>query len=125
MLQALTRLLVAAAALSMASPPARAQTAADPEAERKADLVTAYKILVNEGILDSFGHVSVRSSKDPSIFVMPRAMPPALVSLDDLMELRVSDSQPIDPKGRRVNGERYIHGEIYKARADIVSVIHA
>jgi HCOMODA/2-hydroxy-3-carboxy-muconic semialdehyde decarboxylase len=98
---------------------------ADPDAQRKADLITAYRILVNEGILDSFGHVSVRSSKDPGIFFMPRAMPPALVSQDDLMELRVSDSQPIDPKGRRVNGERYIHGEIYKARPDVMSVIHS
>ena len=43
-------------------------TTSDPEAERKADLVTAYKILVNENILDSFGHVSVRSAKDPNIF---------------------------------------------------------
>src|SRR5262245_8863045 len=56
---------------------------------------------------------------------MPRAMPPALVSQDDLMELRVADSQPLDPKGRRVNGERYIHGEIYKARPDVMSVIHS
>src|SRR6266498_1264047 len=88
----------------------------DPDAEWKADLVTAYKILVNENILDSFGHVSVRSAKDTNIFLMPRAMPPSLVSHDDILELRVSDSQPIEPKGRRVNGERYIHGEIYKAR---------
>jgi hypothetical protein len=99
--------------------------AADPDAERKADLVTAYRILVNEGILDSFGHVSVRSAKDPAIFLMPRAMPPALVSPDDILELRVSDSQPLEAKGRRVNGERYIHGEIYKARPDVVSVIHS
>jgi HCOMODA/2-hydroxy-3-carboxy-muconic semialdehyde decarboxylase len=98
---------------------------ADPDAALKADLVVAYKILVNEGILDSFGHVSVRSAKDPNIFLMPRAMPPALVSQDDILELRVSDSQPIDPKGRRVNGERYIHGEIYKARPDVMSVIHS
>jgi ribulose-5-phosphate 4-epimerase/fuculose-1-phosphate aldolase len=125
MLQALTRLVIAVAALSVASPPGGAQTMADPDAERKADLVTAYKILVNEGILDSFGHVSVRSSRDPNIFFMPRAMPPALVSPDDLMELRVSDSQPVDPRGRRVNGERYIHGEIYKARPDVISVIHS
>ena len=69
------------AALAVASPPAGAQTTAgDPDAERKADLITAYKILVNEGILDSFGHVSVRSAKDPNVFFMPRAMPPALVS---------------------------------------------
>src|SRR5262249_12465209 len=102
-----------------------AQDVGDADAQRKADLVTAYKILVNEGILDSFGHVSVRSSKDPSIFVMPRAMPPALVSLDDLMELRGSASQPLDPKGRRLTGEGYTHGEIYKARPDVMAVIHA
>ena len=126
MLQAHLRFLTSAAILVAASALACAQTpAGDPDAERKADLITAYKILVNEGILDSFGHVSVRSAKNPGIFFMPRAMPPALVSRDDLMELRVSDSQPIDPKGRRVNGERYIHGEIYKARPDVVSVIHS
>jgi ribulose-5-phosphate 4-epimerase/fuculose-1-phosphate aldolase len=126
MLQALGRLLVCVAALAATSPLAGAQTASgDPDAGRKADLITAYRILVNEGILDSFGHISVRSAKDPNIFFMPRAMPPALVSLDDLLELRVSDSQPIEPKGRRVNGERYIHGEIYKARPDVMSVIHS
>jgi HCOMODA/2-hydroxy-3-carboxy-muconic semialdehyde decarboxylase len=126
MLRRLAKLLISVSTLAVASLPAGAQTAAgDPDAQRKADLITAYKILVNEGILDSFGHVTVRSSKDPNIFLMPRAMPPALVSLDDILELRVSDSQPIDPKGRRVNGERYIHGEIYKARPDVMSVIHS
>ena len=124
MRQALARFLISLAALAVESPLAGAQTG-DADAQHQADLVTAYRILVNEGILDSFGHVSVRSSKDPNIFFMPRAMPPALVSRDDLMELRVSDSQPIDPRGRRVNGERYIHGEIYKARPDVMSVIHA
>jgi len=88
------------------------------------DLVTAYQILVNEGILDSFGHVSFRSAKNPGVFVMPQAMPPSLVTENDLLELAVSDSQSIDAKGRRVNGERYIHGEIYKARPDVASIIH-
>jgi len=126
MLRTLARLSACVATLVAASLPASAQTAGgDPDAQRKADLIVAYKILVNEGILDSFGHVSVRSAKDPNVFFIPRAMPPALVSLDDLLEVRVSDSQPIDPKGRRVNGERYIHGEIYKARADVMSVIHS
>ena len=126
MLRALAKLLISVATLAVTSSFAGAQTATtDLDAERKADLVTAYKILVNEGILDSFGHVSVRSSKDPNVFFMPRAMPPALVSQDDILELRVSDSQPLDPKGRRVNGERYIHGEIYKARPDVMSVIHS
>jgi ribulose-5-phosphate 4-epimerase/fuculose-1-phosphate aldolase len=97
---------------------------ADSDSQRKQDLVAAYKILVNEGILDSFGHVSVRSAKDSGIFIMPRAMPPSLVEDQDLLELDVSTSQPIDAKGRRVNGERYIHGEIYKVRPDVISVIH-
>lgn len=99
--------------------------AADQNTEIKQDLVTAYKILVNEGILDGFGHISVRSAKDPAVFLIPRAMPPSLVTEGDILEVRVSDSQPIDPQGRRVNGERYIHGEIYKARADVNAVIHS
>lgn len=122
----LTRFMISVGALLAANSLAFAQAKSDdPDAQRKTDLVIAYKILVNEGILDSFGHISVRSTKDPNIFFMPRALPPALVSLEDLMEMRVSDSQPVDPKGRRVNGERYIHGEIYKARPDVMSVIHS
>jgi len=103
----------------------QARVSSDPDDERKDDLVVAYKILVNEGILDSFGHVTARSAKNPGVFLMPRAMPPSLVTRDDILELNVADSQPIDPQGRRVNGERYIHGEIYKARPDAASVIHS
>jgi HCOMODA/2-hydroxy-3-carboxy-muconic semialdehyde decarboxylase len=92
---------------------------------RIADLVTAYKILLNEGVLDSFGHVSVRSATDPSRFLMPYALPPSLVTADDVIEYATADSQPIEPRGRKVNGERYIHGEIYKARPDVQAVIHS
>lgn len=104
---------------------AAAQTAADPDDAIKDQLVQAYRILVNEGVLDGFGHVSARSKKDPGIFYMPQAMPPSLVTKKDIVALRVSDSQPVDANGRKVNGERYIHGEIYKARADVMSVIHS
>ncbi len=113
-----------ALSLSVASG-ASAQPAADPDDALKEDLVTAYKILVNEGILDSFGHVSARSAKNPNVFLIPQAMPPALVTKNDILEVNVADSQPIDPKGRRVNGERYIHGEVYKARPDVMAVIHS
>jgi ribulose-5-phosphate 4-epimerase/fuculose-1-phosphate aldolase len=88
-------------------------------------LVTAYRILVNEAVLDSFGHVSVRSVEDPSRFLLPRAMPPALVTAEDVLEFRVADSQPVDPRGRRVNGERYLHGEIFKARPDVNAIVHS
>jgi ribulose-5-phosphate 4-epimerase/fuculose-1-phosphate aldolase len=93
--------------------------------QRIEDLVTAYKILLNEDVLDSFGHVSVRSATDPSRFLMPYALPPSLVRVEDIIEYTVADSQPVDPAGRKVNGERYIHGEIYKARADVHAVIHS
>jgi len=89
--RAITRLAISLLVLAGGTRLAAAQgTAADPDAERKADLVTAYRILVNENILDSFGHVSVRSARDPNIFLMPRAMPPSLVSPDDILALRVT-----------------------------------
>src|SRR5579871_6798461 len=76
-------------------------------AQRIADLVIAYKILLNENVLDSFGHVSVRSATDPTRFFMLFAMPPSLVTAEDVIEYSTADSQPIDPRGRKVNGERY------------------
>ena len=94
-------------------------------AQRIEDLVTAYKILLNEDVLDSFGHVSVRSATDPTRFLMPYALPPALVRAEDVIEYTVADSQPVDAAGRKVNGERYIHGEIYKVRPDVQAVIHS
>jgi ribulose-5-phosphate 4-epimerase/fuculose-1-phosphate aldolase len=97
----------------------------DPNASLIADLVIAYKILVNEGVLDSFGHITVRSAEDPARFYLPRAMPPSLVTPEDVLEFRVDDSQPVDPRGRRVNGERYLHGEIFKARPDVQAVVHS
>lgn len=102
-----------------------AQPAVDPDDAVKDQLVQAYRILVDEGVLDGFGHVSARSLKDPNVFYMPRAMPPSLVTKNDILALRVADSQPIDAEGRKVNGERYIHGEIYKARPDVMAVIHS
>jgi ribulose-5-phosphate 4-epimerase/fuculose-1-phosphate aldolase len=96
-----------------------------PDAEIIADLVLAYKILVNEAVLDSFGHVSARSPTNPEHFLLPRAMPPSLVEADDVLELSVETSQPVDPRGRRVNGERYLHGEIYKARPDVNAIVHS
>lgn len=89
-----------------------------------ADAVTAYRMLVNEAVLDGFGHISVRSPEMPGRFWMPRAMPPSLVEVDDFLELDVATSQPIDARGRRVNGERYLHGEIFKARPDVNAIVH-
>ncbi len=86
-------------------------------------MITASHILTNEGILDSFGHVSARSAKNPDHFFMPRAMPPALVTRADIVEVGL-DCKPVAADAPRLNGERYIHCEIYKARSDVQSVIH-
>lgn len=98
-------------------------TANDPDEARIEDIITASHILTNEGILDSFGHISARSVKNPDHFYMPRAMPPALVSRADIVEVGL-DCKPIAPDAPRLNGERYIHCEVYKARPDVQSVIH-
>jgi HCOMODA/2-hydroxy-3-carboxy-muconic semialdehyde decarboxylase len=103
--------------------PCLAQSATDPDEARIEDIITASHILVNEGILDSFGHVSARSVKNPDHFFMPRAMPPALVSRADIVEVSL-DCKPVAPDAPRLNGERYIHCEVYKARSDVQSVIH-
>jgi ribulose-5-phosphate 4-epimerase/fuculose-1-phosphate aldolase len=105
-----------------AQSPAQSDPANDDEA-RIADIVTASHILANEGILDSFGHISARSAKNPEHFFMPRAMAPALVSRDDIVEVGL-DCKPISADAPRLNGERYIHCQIYKARSDVQSVIH-
>jgi ribulose-5-phosphate 4-epimerase/fuculose-1-phosphate aldolase len=96
---------------------------ADPDEARIQDIITASHILTNEGILDSFGHISARSAKNPDHFFMPRAMPPALVSRADIIEVGL-DCRPIASDAPRLNGERYIHCEVYKARTDVQSVIH-
>jgi len=120
-----TKLAIAAISIiaTVAQSSAQAPQAADTNEARIEDLITASHILANEGILDSFGHATVRSATDPGHFFMPRAMPPALVTRADIVELDL-DCKPVTPNAPRLNGERYIHCEIYKARPDIRSVIH-
>jgi len=96
----------------------------DSDEQRMADLVLASRILVQEGVLDSFGHVTVRSLKNPNRYFMPRAMPPGLVTAKDIVELDIN-SAPIDPNAPRTNGERFIHGEIYRVRPDVAAVVHS
>jgi ribulose-5-phosphate 4-epimerase/fuculose-1-phosphate aldolase len=113
------------AAVTFFATPSHSQsaTASDPDEAQIEDIITASHILTNEGILDSFGHVSARSVKNPDYFYMPRAMPPALVSRADIVEVGL-DCKPVAPDAPRLNGGRYIHCEIYKARSDVQSVIH-
>jgi ribulose-5-phosphate 4-epimerase/fuculose-1-phosphate aldolase len=88
------------------------------------DLVYANRILANEGIVDGFGHVSVREDNNPDRFVMSRSMAPALVTRKDLMEYNLN-GDAIDPQGRALFAERYIHAAIYRARPDVKAIVHS
>ena len=125
---ALRRCAALILAAAFASPaPAQAPPPADPDEAAIADLVTASHILANEGILDSFGHVSARSAKNHEHFFMPRAMAPALVTRADIVEVGLDCKPVVNQAGApapRLNGERYIHCRIYRARPDVQSVIH-
>lgn len=87
------------------------------------DLVISYRTLAEEGVIDAYGHVSVRSENNPRRYLMARQLAPELVSEDDILEFDL-DSNPVDPKERKFYNERYIHGEIYKARPDVMAVVH-
>jgi HCOMODA/2-hydroxy-3-carboxy-muconic semialdehyde decarboxylase len=75
-------------------------------------------------VLDGFGHVSVRHDKDANRYLMSRSMAPALVKGDDILEFGL-DNVAVDAKGQAVFLERFIHGEIYKARPDVKAVVHS
>jgi len=89
-----------------------------------ADLAAAARILAAQGVVDGFGHVSMRHPSAPGRYLMARSIAPARVTPDDIIEYDL-DSNPCNANGRGSFLERYIHGEIYRARPDIHSVVHS
>ena len=87
------------------------------------DLVVAYRTLAEQGVIDAYGHVSIRSPDNPKRYLMARHLAPELVTEGDILEFDL-DSKPVDPRGRKFYNERYIHGEIYKARPEVMAVVH-
>lgn len=94
-----------------------------PVDEALAELVLANRILANEGVLDGFGHVSIRAPDNPDNYFLSRARAPELVERGDLIRFTL-DSEPVQPTKESLYSERVIHGEIYKARPDILAVCH-
>jgi HCOMODA/2-hydroxy-3-carboxy-muconic semialdehyde decarboxylase len=88
------------------------------------NLVVASRILAHHGVLDAWGHVSMRHPGNPQRYLMSRARAPAMVSIDDIMEFDL-DSNPVDQRDRRCFLERFIHGCAYKARPDVNAVVHS
>lgn len=88
------------------------------------DLVHANHVLVDHGILDAFGHVSVRAANTVDRFLLARNMAPALVTKDDILEFDF-EANAIGSTGIRVYLERFIHSEIYRRRSDISAIVHS
>jgi ribulose-5-phosphate 4-epimerase/fuculose-1-phosphate aldolase len=119
--------VVTAIALGVGCAGTRAQTPPAPlagvDAALLEDMVVGSRILAEFGVLDGFGHVSARHPTNPNHFLMSRSLAPALVTADDIMEFDL-DGNAVDARGRSLFIERFIHSEIYKARPDVMSVVH-
>jgi ribulose-5-phosphate 4-epimerase/fuculose-1-phosphate aldolase len=86
-------------------------------------LVLANRILAAEGVVDAFGHISVRHPGRADRYLLSCSRSPELVKAADIMEFEL-DGTPVDAKGRAPYLERFIHGSVYQARADVMSVMH-
>src|SRR5262245_8764717 len=87
------------------------------------DLVTANGILDRDGVVDSFDHRSVRHQENQQRYLLSRSRAPDCIELDDIMEFTL-DGTYVDPRGRALYLERFIHGALYEARPDVMSVVH-
>jgi HCOMODA/2-hydroxy-3-carboxy-muconic semialdehyde decarboxylase len=91
--------------------------------EARAKLALANRIIAHEGVLDAFGHVSMRHPSDPNRYLLPRSRSPELVEPGDILEFTL-DSEPVGTPAVALYGERVIHGCIYQARPDVNAVCH-
>ena len=89
----------------------------------KRDVVIANRILAMEGVVDAYGHVSVRHPENPNRYFLSRSLAPELVTLGDVIEYTLDGKAVTDTRSPYL--ERFIHGAIYEARPEIKAVIHA
>lgn len=92
--------------------------------ERIADLAAASRILARHEVVDGFGHVSMRHPHNSERFLISRSLAPALVTPDDIVEYDL-DSNSVDPNAPKGFLERFIHGEIYRVRPDVMAIVHS
>lgn len=88
------------------------------------ELAAASRILADQGVFDVAGHVSMRHPGHPERFLMSRSLAPQMITADDIMEFDL-DCNAIDPRGRNGFIERYLHGEIFRARPDVMALAHS
>jgi ribulose-5-phosphate 4-epimerase/fuculose-1-phosphate aldolase len=126
----LTGALLGATDEAKAAKPSAAAATPEPAPQEKQDkdsllkdLITANHILQDQGIVDGYGHVSVRNPANPSHFFISRWLAPDLVTMNDIVELDY-DCSPVNGDTRKLYSERWIHAEIYRKRPDVKSIVH-
>jgi ribulose-5-phosphate 4-epimerase/fuculose-1-phosphate aldolase len=119
-MRAITTALASLALVSLAT---QAQQPSAKVAAVIEDLVAANRILAAHGILPGYGHVSARHPENPNRYFLSRSLAPELVTAQDIVEFDL-DSVAVDSKGYSFYLERFIHGEIYKARPDVQAIVH-
>jgi HCOMODA/2-hydroxy-3-carboxy-muconic semialdehyde decarboxylase len=87
------------------------------------ELVLAHRILIDQGVLEAFGHISVRHPEAPDRFLLPRALPPSRITPDDILQFGM-DAEPVEPTEAKQFSERFIHAAIYRARPDVAAICH-
>jgi len=97
---------------------------ADLDSAVAVDLVAANHILAHNGVLDSFGHVSIRDPRNPNQYLQIQAIAPRDAAISDLITFDL-DSNAINARGRPIYRERFIHGQVYKMRPDVKAVVHS
>jgi len=91
--------------------------------EARYEIALASRMLANEGVLDAFGHVSLRHPGDPGRYLLSRSRSPPAIEPADILEFTL-DSEPVRPPAEKLFAERVIHGAIYAARGDVMAVCH-
>src|ERR671939_408600 len=122
--RAIPFVLLALSSAALAQSQTTAPAAASPEQARSKavdDLVTANHILADQGVLDGYGHVSIRVPGDPKHFLLARSVAPELVTAADILEHDL-EGKANAPPGTALFGERFIHAAVYAARPDVQAV---
>jgi HCOMODA/2-hydroxy-3-carboxy-muconic semialdehyde decarboxylase len=120
----LVRTGLASAALTLEAARAQPAQEADPRTRAVDDLVVANRILADQGVLDGYGHVSVRSPGKPDRFLLSRSLAPELVTAADVLEHDL-DGNAAAPPGATLFLERFLHAGVYRARPDVNAVVHS
>lgn len=103
---------------------AAAAPTVDPHAAAIADVVSANHILAEQGVVDGYGHVSIRDPADPTKFLMSKSTAPELVTAGDVLVHDLDGNAANVPAGAKLYSERFIHAEIYRARPDVMAIVH-